>query len=144
MDQPHSIVYCNPPTTLNMYLVNNPAFPCWPPPLCLPLSGNSINSVNNLHSLCWPHTLCLPLSGNSINSEAAVVRLMSPVMERSEFIVGPAMFGPRLGGDNEYQVSSNHGRRLCTTRIYMFSDIWNTSRTSATHRMWHVYRWHHR
>lgn len=38
-----------------------------------------------------------------------MVRVLSPVMEKNEFIVGPAMFGPRLGGGSEFHVSSDNG-----------------------------------
>ena len=38
-----------------------------------------------------------------------MVRVLSPVMEKNEFIVGPAMFGPRLGGGSEFLVSSDNG-----------------------------------
>ena len=53
-------------------------------------------------------TFLVPLSGSAVNSEAAIVRVLSPVMmDRSEFTVGPATFGPRLGGDSEFHVSQS-------------------------------------
>eukprot|EP00731_Ephydatia_muelleri_P023845 Em0016g116a len=61
-------------------------------------------------------------SGDSVNSEAAMVRVLSPVMEKNEFIVGPAMFGPRLGGGSEFHISGTLAEPLPQTGCDLFTE----------------------
>lgn len=47
-----------------------------------------------------------PTEGHSVNSDPVAVKVLSPVLEKNEFVVGPAMFGPHLGGNNEFHISA--------------------------------------